>query len=112
MPANWNRLSPLISAGIFLIFLLWRCMSRNIQKRQMEDMAAAYLWNTIKGKFTSLIQRFKRGRSSGRPNANWADANYKTFTCPKCKQKLRVPRGKGKIIITCSKCGEKFKKKT
>ena len=34
------------------------------------------------------------------------------FRCPKCHQKVRVPRGKGKIQITCPKCGEKFIKKT
>ena len=33
-------------------------------------------------------------------------------TCPKCKQQVRVPRGKGKIAITCPQCREKFIKKT
>lgn len=37
---------------------------------------------------------------------------HKYFRCPKCRQYLRVPRGKGKISITCRSCGEKFIKKT
>ena len=37
--------------------------------------------------------------------------NEKFFKCPLCKQKLRVPKGKGKVEITCPKCGNKFIKK-
>ncbi|HIX72076.1 MAG: hypothetical protein KH268_06420 [Clostridiales bacterium] len=37
---------------------------------------------------------------------------FRFFKCPSCGQKIRVPRGKGKIEITCPKCGNKFIKKT
>ena len=40
------------------------------------------------------------------------DRKHKYFSCPKCRQSVRVPRGKGKIAITCPKCKEKFIKKT
>ena len=40
------------------------------------------------------------------------DRNNRYFNCPKCRQTVRVPRGKGKISITCPKCREKFIKKT
>ena len=33
------------------------------------------------------------------------DKEHKYFTCPNCRTVCRVPRGKGKIIITCPKCG-------
>ena len=36
------------------------------------------------------------------------DPAYNYYTCPKCRCALRVPKGKGKIQITCPKCGEKF----
>jgi ribosomal protein S27E len=39
-------------------------------------------------------------------------ATHKFFRCPKCRQTVRVPRGKGKIRITCPKCGEVFVKKS
>ncbi len=39
-------------------------------------------------------------------------ASYKIFRCPDCKQKLRVPRGKGKINIICKNCGTEFVKRT
>lgn len=37
---------------------------------------------------------------------------YKIYKCPKCGQKIRVPRHKGKIAIRCRKCGEEFIRKT
>lgn len=37
---------------------------------------------------------------------------HRFFRCPKCKTTLRVPRGKGKISISCRCCGEKFIKRT
>lgn len=36
---------------------------------------------------------------------------YRFFTCPQCSQKLRVPKNKGKVRITCTKCGHSFIKK-
>ena len=36
---------------------------------------------------------------------------YKYFTCPKCKSRLKLPRGVGEVTVTCGKCGEKIKKK-
>ena len=40
------------------------------------------------------------------------DREHRYFECPKCRQSVRVPLGKGKIAITCPRCREKFIKKT
>ena len=37
---------------------------------------------------------------------------HRYYKCPKCRQSVRVPRGKGKISITCPRCREKFIRKT
>ena len=37
---------------------------------------------------------------------------YRYFSCPHCRQQVRVPKGRGKISITCPKCGTQFIKKS
>ena len=44
--------------------------------------------------------------------ARHADKEHRYFTCKQCKTICRVPVGKGKIIITCPKCGHQFIKKS
>ncbi len=71
-----------------LIWALARTFSRNTYKRYQENR-----------KFLSLVERVK-------------DRQHRYYSCPKCRQTVRVPRGKGKIAITCPKCRERFVKKT
>ena len=67
---------------------IFRTLSRNTYKRYEENR-----------KYLSMLQRIK-------------DRQHRYYDCPRCHQQIRVPRGKGKISITCPKCGEKFIKKT
>ncbi|WP_066645529.1 hypothetical protein [Christensenella timonensis] len=83
-----------------LVFAVYRMFSKNITRRQQENFAYLRKWGAIKTWFWKL------------KSGTLVDKTHKTFKCPKCGQKLRVPRGKGKISITCSKCGNKFVKKT
>ena len=72
-----------------LMFLsIFRILSRNTYKRYQENR-----------KFLQFFDRLK-------------DREHRYFDCPKCRQMVRVPRGKGKISITCPRCKEKFIKKT
>lgn len=83
-----------------IVYVYYRMFSRKIYKRSAEN--AKYL------KYTSGIrQRFgkwKRGLSMRK--------THHIYRCKSCKQKIRIPRGKGKIEITCPKCGNKFVKKS
>ncbi len=57
------------------------------------------------------FQGASKGPKAPKPPKNDApppDPNYNFFTCPRCRAALRVPKGKGRIKITCPKCGEKF----
>ena len=67
---------------------IFRALSHNTYKRYRENR-----W------FLLQLDRIK-------------DRNHKYYTYPKCRQSVRVPKGKGKIAITCPKCKEKFIKKT
>ncbi len=71
-----------------MIWAIFRMLSRNTYKRYAENR-----------RYLMLINRVK-------------DRNNRYFTCPKCHQAVRVPRGKGKIAITCPRCKERFIKKT
>ncbi len=71
----------------FMLWALFRCFSRNTYKRYRENR-----------KYLLFVERIR-------------DREHKYFTCPRCRQTVRVPRGKGKIAITCPKCKEKFTKK-
>ena len=83
-----------------LIFLsLFRTLSRNIWKRQKENIKYMELTRPVRSRF-SLIKK------------NASDKEHKYFSCPHCHQTVRVPRGHGKIEITCPRCKSTFERKS
>lgn len=92
------------SSTMIAALTLFRTMSPNINKRVNELRG----YERISGSVVGFIRKlFNRSLNDVKTHKN-----YKYFHCPNCKQKLRVPRGKGKIRVTCSKCGTQFEKKT
>ena len=85
-------LFSLLSTALIL-WAIFRIFSRNLEKRRAEN--AAFL--------RKIWWPVKRKLQSGRQQR--ADKEHKYFTCPNCKTVCRVPVGKGKIVITCPKCG-------
>ena len=90
MLISWPALDLVLTALSYglMIWAIFRMTSRNTYKRYRENRA-----------YLNFLQRLK-------------DKEHTYFTCPRCHQTVRVPRGKGKILITCPKCSEKFQKKT
>ena len=82
-----NMVLFVLSYGM-MFWAIFRTLSRNTYKRYQENR-----------RFLQLVGRMK-------------DREHRYFDCPKCRQMVRVPRGKGKISITCPRCREKFVKKT
>lgn len=81
---------------VLLIISYVRMLSRDYAKRSRENQKFLTLRARILGKF-------------GRGGRNTAQQpGVKIFKCPSCKQKIRVPSGKGKIEITCPKCKHAF----
>ena len=83
----WNLVLTMLSYTL-MFWALFRVFSRNTYARYEENR-----------KFLRFFDRLK-------------DRSHRYFNCPKCRQTVRVPRGKGKIAITCPKCRERFIKKT
>ncbi len=83
-----------------VIYAYFRMFSRNVQKRYNENVQ--FLNKTAK------IRNFFKGQ-----RYIWSQRkDYHIYSCPNCKQKIRIPRGKGRIEIRCPKCGTTFIKKS
>ena len=71
-----------------MIWAIFRMLSRNTYRRYQENR-----------RFLQFVDGIR-------------DREHRYYNCPTCRQRVRVPRGKGKIAISCPKCREKFIRKT
>jgi len=96
----FTRFVPLYWVSLaLLLWTLFRLLSRNAPRRRAEN--ARFL------QLTGPIRRwFHLRRTICR------DKEHCYFKCPHCGQQLRVPRGKGKITVTCRACGASFEEKS
>lgn len=77
------------------VLILFRTFSRNLHKRQAENAKFLSWWSPVKNRLAIARQRRQ-------------DKEHKYFVCKNCKTVCRVPSGKGKVEITCPKCGQKI----
>ncbi len=84
LPWPLLRLLLTVLSYIIMIWIISRCFSRQTYRRYKENT-----------RFLRLLDR-----------------KHRYYSCPRCHQTVRVPRGKGKISITCPKCREKFTKRS
>ena len=89
----------LFIALALIVLNFFRMFSRDTYKRSEENR-----------KFLNFVYNLKRKFTSAQNQAKDRDHAY--FKCPRCKKKLRVPRGKGTISIHCPQCGQDFIKRT
>ena len=88
-----------LAADALLIVAFYRMLSRDAASRVLENQ-----------KYMERTQKIRR--TVGEQMSRWKNRKqYRYFTCPKCHDRLRVPRGVGNVTITCRKCGEKFDRK-
>lgn len=85
---------------ILIIFSYYRIFSKNFQKRHRENEWFLKHFSSVYHFFPNLKRKLNRNKY------------YHIYKCPKCKQKIRIPKGKGKIQIKCPKCGDEFIKKS
>ncbi|MCI8474547.1 MAG: hypothetical protein HFF07_04345 [Oscillospiraceae bacterium] len=82
-----------------ILWAFYRMFSRQLERRRAEN--ARFLESA-----GPLIRKYNVNRCRRR------DKDHCYFKCPNCGQQLRVPKGKGKISITCRSCGVSFEEKT
>ena len=95
---GWKWL--IILAWIPLVYCYYRMLSKNKMKRHQENILFLRYWYPIQTKMMNKYRQFK------------TKCQYRYYKCKECGQELRVPKGKGKIEITCPKCHHSFIKKT
>ncbi len=99
--SSFTRVSVLlIFSYLILFYALFRVFSKNISARTRENYRYVGMTNLIKNRFHKLKRTF------------FGTKTHKYYLCPKCKQTIRVPKGKGRICISCPKCRYEFIKKT
>ena len=86
-------------ADVLIFYALFRMLSRNTYKRREENGKFLKKANPAI-KWLRLQQAIRK------------DKTHRYFKCPNCSQHLRVPRGKGKITVTCRSCGASFQEKS
>lgn len=124
----------LLLAGGCLAIAIVRCFSSDPNARVRENDRFRGFWDrmkmrsqskkaqkvrTVKPKYASKPGESTIGAEKAAKKAEKEkkrqqknDPDYLYFKCPKCKQEMRAPKGKGKIRVTCKNCGETFEKKT
>lgn len=79
---------------------VFRMLSKNVEKRRLENYKFAMLMSPVYSGFRNLTGRIEDSKT------------HKFFRCPQCRARLRLPRGKGNICITCPRCNTEFIRKT
>lgn len=77
---------------VLLIAIFYRVLSRDVSRRYQENLKFLNIWGPIGNKIGRRINLIRGLR------------DYRYYKCSGCGQRLRVPRGKGRISITCPKC--------
>lgn len=89
-----------VSSIITMVVLLeiYRMLSRDHQRRYQENIKFLNWKNKI-------VSKFRRKKSDMEQRKT-----HHIYRCPTCRQKIRIPKGKGRICITCPKCKTEFTK--
>lgn len=87
-------------ALVGIVYTYFRVFSRNISRRSEENEKYLKFHYKVVGKLNKIKFRITDSKT------------HRIFRCPSCSQKIRVPRGNGKISIKCPKCRIEFIKKT
>lgn len=93
MPLYWLAL-------ILLVYTYYRMFSKNVSKMYAQNQKFLNRRYRLVAKWDAFKKRFAQRKE------------YRFFKCPTCKQRVRVPKGKGKICITCPRCHRDFIKKS
>lgn len=85
---------------IIIAYALFRVLSKNTNRRTKENFKFLEKTKSIRNIFSKMKMTINGTKT------------HRYYSCPKCRQTIRVPKGKGKIRIICPKCKTEFIKRT
>lgn len=98
-------LDMFLGTGVFTLlslaaygYAIFRMLSRNSAKRREENQKYMAFTHTLRTKWNQARARFQNRKA------------FKYFRCPNCRTWIRLPRGTGKVTVTCRNCGNRFEK--
>lgn len=83
---------------LLIVYAYFRMFSKNHAQRYQENVKYLEIKNKVLAKFKLEKSHMEQRKT------------HHIYKCPTCKQKIRIPRGKGRICITCPKCKTEFTK--
>ena len=83
-----------------LIYSYFPMFSRNAAKRYAENQ-----------KYLPYTAGVRRALGKKR-NELVQSRTHHIYRCPSCRQKIRIPRGRGRVEVRCPKCNTTFVKKS
>lgn len=114
-PAFENDDVHMLLSAVGLALIIWsvfRVLSRDDARRTKENDAFMSLFRRTPSPERRHKAELRRQEKERKRRLKEKLKTHEMFYCPKCKAACFVPRGKGKVRITCPKCGEKFIGKT
>ena len=123
----YGTVPRLICTGVLAVCILlvaFRLFSAKRARREQENRRFLTMTTAVREFFrrphgTARANRPARDQARrhraqrARRNPTWSEIkHYKYLICPQCTQRLRVPRGKGRLIVTCTRCGNRFEAKS
>lgn len=107
--------------GACVVMAVFRLFSTNRDRRYRENQRFLVCTTAVR----DFFRRGRRPRAAraarprahrarrARRNPSWSEIkHYKYLICPQCTQRRRVPRGKGRLLVTCTRCGNRFEAKS
>ena len=109
-----DRLNQCLLGAAFVLLLISAIGGRRVQWMSMLSLLAyvPLIWSMFRMYSRNIEARRRENAAFQRFFTRLRDRQNRYFTCPRCRQVVRVPRGKGRINIRCPKCGEQFVRKT
>ena len=93
-PPAWDQIFPIV----IVVFTYFRMLSRNIPARYRENERYVRQADAVRRRLSVLPARISERK------------HFHIYRCPSCSQKIRIPRGKGHIMVRCPKCTAEFAK--